>query len=70
MDTSTNCIFLDTQEASKHRRRIELEDNAKVVALVWGAESLPRYSCIASVYLEQTVDLSWSIWNKRLNSTV
>ena len=25
-----------------HRRRIELEDKAKVVASVWGAQSLPR----------------------------
>ena len=25
-----------------HRRRIELEDKAKVVALDWGTESLPR----------------------------
>ena len=25
-----------------HKRRIELEDKAKVVALDWGAESLPR----------------------------
>ena len=25
-----------------HRRRIDLEDKAKVVAYAWGAESLPR----------------------------
>ena len=25
-----------------HRKRIELEDKAKVVASVWGTESLPR----------------------------
>ena len=25
-----------------HRRRIELEDKAKVIALDWGTESLPR----------------------------
>ena len=25
-----------------HRRRIDLEDKAKVVAFAWGAESLPR----------------------------
>ena len=34
-----------------HRRRIELEDMAKVIASDWGTESLPRYSCFASVYL-------------------
>ena len=26
-----------------HRKRIELEDKAKVVASYWGTESLPRY---------------------------
>ena len=31
-----------TVEGLHHRRRIELEDKAKVVASDWGTESLPR----------------------------
>ena len=34
--------FLINIEDVDHRRRIELEDKAKVVASVWGTESLPR----------------------------
>ena len=29
--------------AGMHRRRIELEDKEKVMASVWGTDSLPRY---------------------------
>ena len=47
-----------------HRRRIELEDKAKVVPSVLGTESLPRkLFCLANdltqlVYLEETVELN------------
>ena len=41
----------------QHRRRIELEDKAKVVASDWGTESL-RASCFASVFLKQTVEFN------------
>ena len=37
---------------------MELEDRAKVVASDWGTESLPHYSCFASVVLKQTVELN------------
>ena len=33
---------LSTVQYMSHRRRIELEDKAKVVASVWGTESLLR----------------------------
>ena len=42
-----------------HRRRIELEEKAKIVASDWGTESLPRCcSCFASVYLKQLVEFN------------
>ena len=47
----------------KHRRRIELEDNAKVVLSVWR-----QNPCRTSYFAPQTVELSQSIWNKWLNS--
>ena len=34
-------------EPSNHRRRIELEDKAKVVASVWGAECVQFLSALA-----------------------
>ena len=49
-----------------HRRRIELEDKAKVVPSVWGQNPC-RASCLAC-FAPQTVELSRSIWNKLLNS--
>ena len=33
---------LSIRVAGAHRRKIDLEDKAKVVAYAWGAESLPR----------------------------
>ena len=58
-----------------HRRRMETEGRTKVVTSIWGGggkiSSIPcRASCFASVYLEETVEFSQSIWKKRLNSTV
>ena len=41
-----------------HRRRIELEDKAKVVAENCRTESLCRASCFASVFLKQSVELN------------
>ena len=35
-------LFLNTVQCTHHRRRIELEDRAKVVVSDWGTESLPR----------------------------
>ena len=35
---------------AQHRRRIELEDKAKVVASVWGTESLPRWLFCLSLF--------------------
>ena len=43
-----------------HRRRIETEGKAKVVASVWGAEFVQ--------FLAALVVLPWSTWKKRLNS--
>ena len=44
----------------RQRRRIELEDKAKVVASVCGGQnlfnSLPRYSCFVLVYLKEKVE--------------
>ena len=45
-----------------HRRRIDTEGKAKVVAPVWGAEFVQFLAALAV--------LSWSIWKKWLNSTV
>ena len=45
--------------AAKHRR-IELEDQAEVVASDWGAEALAG----ASVFLKQTVDTKEYLWIK------
>ena len=47
---------------SGHRRRMETEGKAKVVALVWGAKFVQFLAALAV--------LSRSIWKKRLNSTV
>ena len=33
---------IEKTECGRHRRRVDLEDKAKVVAYAWGAESLPR----------------------------
>ena len=44
----------------EHRRRMELEDKAKVVASVCGAEIITFLALLAV--------LPWSIWKKRLNS--
>ena len=46
---------------------METERKAKVVASVWGGKicSIP-----CSVYLEETVENSLSIWKKRLNSNI
>ena len=41
----------------EHRRRIELEDKAKVVASDWGQNPC-RTSCFASVYLKQSVEFT------------
>ena len=41
----------------EHRRRIELEDKAKVVAPDWGQNPC-RASCCASVFLKQMVELN------------
>ena len=35
-------ILVQKQVSATHRRRIELEDKAKVVVSFWGTESLPR----------------------------
>ena len=44
----------------RQRRRIELEDKAKVVASVCGGQNLfksfPRYSCFVLVYLKEKVE--------------
>ena len=63
-------------ELWNHRRRIETEGKAKVVASVWGAVFVQFlaalaecFAAFASVYLEGTVEFSRSIWKKRLNST-
>ena len=50
---------------------MEREDKAKVVASVLGGRicSIPcRASCFTAVYLEEMVEISQSIWKKRLNS--
>ena len=44
-----------------HRRRMKLEDQAKVVASVWGAEFVKFLAALAV--------LPWSIWKKRSNSS-
>ena len=44
-----------------HRRRIELEDKAKVVASDWGAEFVQFLAALAV--------LPWSIWKNRMNLT-
>ena len=39
------CVLSNTRNAilyNSHRRRIELEDKAKVITSDWGTESLPR----------------------------
>ena len=46
----------------QHRRRIETEGKAKVVASVWGANFLNFFAALAVLYL--------SIWKKQFNSTV
>ena len=54
-----------------HRRRIELEDKAKVVASpLFGGQNPCRASCFASVYLEQTVEFNCLFQIDRLSSTV
>ena len=48
-------------ERNYHRRRIETEGKAKVIASVWGDRifSIPcRASCFVSVNLKQTVELN------------
>ena len=49
------------EEGSIHRRSMELEDKAKVVASVWGAEFVQFLAALAV--------LPWSTWNKRSNSS-
>ena len=44
---------------ASHRRRIELEDKAKVVVSVWGEKSVQ--------FLASLVVLPRSVWKKRLN---
>ena len=46
----------------QHRRRIETEGKAKIVASVWGANFLNFFAALAVLYL--------SIWKKQFNSTV
>ena len=44
-----------------HRRRMETEGKAKVIAFVWGAEFVQFLAALAVLPL--------SIWKKRLNSS-
>ena len=45
----------------RHRRRIELEDKA---SRLFGGQN----PCRTCYFAPQSVELSWSIWNKGLNS--
>ena len=52
---------------------METEGKAKVIASVWGAtffQFLAALAVLTPVYLEETVEFSWSIRKKQMNSTV
>ena len=56
-----------------HRRRMETEGKAKVVASVWGEKIYSIYcytSCFVSVNLKETVDFNRFFQIDRLNSTI
>ena len=60
-ETKSHHIQVSNMYCSSHRRRIEREAKAKVVASVWGADFVQFPAALA--------DLPRSIWKKRLNSS-
>ena len=58
---SINYIHNLLRQSPPHRRRMKLEDKAKVVASVCGAEFVQ--------FLAALTVLPWSIWKNRMNST-
>ena len=56
----------------RHRRRIKIEEKAKVVASAWGTDlfkSLPCYSCFALDDLKNMMNCTRMIRKKRMNSS-
>ena len=51
-------------EGIKHRRRMEREEKAKVVASVWGGGGKDFVQFLSALAV-----LPWSIWKNRMNST-
>ena len=61
IDNIFSLKMIRNNTARGKRRMIELDDKAKVVASVWGANFVHFLAALAV--------LPWSIWKKRLNLT-